>query len=685
MSPAEVEVEELQRALAEARESLEKEKRERQEIEDLLLVYERMVNASRDSITLINREFRYVAANDAYLRKRGVKKNEVVGRTVAEVWGDYAFNTFIRGAIDKALLGHHVHYQTWLNFSGSEERFVDVHFSPFHNAAGEVAYVAVTSHDITEIKHADLRNQESHRKAEVANMARSQFLAGMGHNIRTPMSSIVGLTGILMDLRPNTEQAGCLKAIKEAAESLMSYLNDAIEFFNFEEGRIEMQSIDFNVRMLIGDLPKSLRYGAYKRRAEVVPMVDASIPDMLRGDPGHLRQMLNITASTAMGFCASGPVALGVRLLRESENAIELEFDLRFTRSGDLPVELRDMFSSRFEDLHHQVRNRSGLHWEVGIAKELVCMLEGSMALEEQSGGKTRFILRVPFKKAAAPQPVRGAAAAENLRSRRVLVVDDDPLSSKLVSNYLESWGCHHEHRRSFAEALVLIQAQQRSHLGYDVVVCVDQELNGDAENFAKELRRNNGGGDTRLVMYANGGKRGDALRLQQAGYDALLTRPIPYSYLYECFCLLFAEQGRRTFLTRYAIEEFAAKTLRVLLAEDTPASQLLLSKLLVREGFKVDLAGDGQAAVEAVRHHEGYDLIIMDYHMPLLDGIESARAIRATEAKRGRRPPILLLSADHIEDVDKLLADAGIDAFLPKPFANEAFVNLLKKLSSRP
>jgi two-component system sensor histidine kinase/response regulator len=575
--------------------------------------------------------------------------------------------------------------------------------SQLQDEAGRHTGYIVVARDVTTIKAAEQALQHAKEAAEAANRAKAEFLATMSHEIRTPMNGVLGMNELLLASDLTAEQRECATLVQSSAQALLQVINDILDFSKIEAGRIELETLAFDVRATIGQALKPLALRAHEKGLELVCSVHPDVPAHVVGDPGRLRQVLVNLVGNAVKFTERGEVVVRVDRQVLEGNEVVLHIVVRDTGVG-VPAAKRELIFDAFTQADSSTTRRfGGTGLGLAITKRLVQLMHGRIWLESDEGPGSAFHFTARFAVAAAPGP--GARAPRPLDGLRVLVVDDNATSRRILGEMLAAWGLRPQVVDGGPAALAALGWATVAG-AVPALVITDHEMpDVDGIALAGRMKADVALAEIPIVMLSSSSVPQDQARARQVGVRGFLAKPVTQSELLNAIMSVLSrgldEVAEPLGEPAPASVATNGHRLRVLVAEDNVVNQRVTAGLLEQRGHRVVVVPNGRSALVALES-QPFDLVLMDIEMPEVDGFEATAVVRAYEheIRSGSRPapagsayavaragdariPIVALTAHAMKGMQERCLAAKMDGYVSKPIQAETLDATLARVAA--
>lgn len=539
----------------------------------------------------------------------------------------------------------------------------------------------------------ELARQDNKRlahEATAATRAKAVFLSNISHEIRTPMNAILGMNGLLLDTPLSSQQRELAATVQTSGEALLTIVNDLLDLSKIEHGALAIEETDLHLRQVVESAVEMFAGKAYEKGLELACLVQANIPTHLRGDAGRIRQVLVNLIGNAIKFTERGEVFVVASLQEQADLGVVVRFEIRDSGIGITHSTLSQLFLPFAQADTTPSRRFGGTGLGLAISERLVELMQGTIGADSQLGKGSTFWFTVHLAKPSVPHPEHSAVLPLGLAQLPLFIVDDNATQRGVIEHYLQSASLFDQrHFASGSEALnALAQLPRSSSTQPDAVVLLDQSMRDmDARQFAALVQSHPSLPHLRLVLLTPLAAPLDPEQLRHLGFHAWLSKPIRRAHLFsalqQAYALNYSPPHllRPVDLHRFGRADPDLAGLRVLVAEDNLPNQVFVRRLLLELGFEAQVVPNGFHALESLATR-AFDLVLMDCHMPELDGFDATRRIRASH-QPWADIPIIAVTADVGPSTRTACLAAGMDDYVTKPILTLELIESIRRVRS--
>ena len=525
--------------------------------------------------------------------------------------------------------------------------------------------------------------------AERASEAKSMFLANMSHEIRTPMNGVLGMAELLAHTKLDSRQRLYADTIHKSGAALLTIINDILDFSKIEAGRLELDLATFDLRAAVEDVAALIAPRAQEKKLEIVVRFQPDLPTQFVGDAGRIRQVITNLVGNAVKFTETGYVLVNVSGAATDRRA-DLKVEVQDTGVGIDAEHVARIFDAFQQADATTTRQYGGTGLGLSISKRLLEAMGGKIGVRSAPGAGSTFwfSLSLLLNREAPPAP----RPPFDAYGRRVLVVDDIEVNRRIAAEQLAAWGFSPDTAGSGAEALEALKTAAAACKPYELAILDFFMPAMDGEMLARAIRSDADIAATPLLVMSSVDQEGGAADFRKIGVEGYLVKPVRSAHLMQTIADLFLSRGSEPARDAAPAEPEAAdarqrsERVSVLVAEDNEVNQLVLRHMLPADRFEVTLTSNGAEALRAFEERSGgFDIVLMDVSMPVMDGYAAARAIRAHESSaQVPRAPIVCLTAHVLSRDVEMSVEAGMDDFLAKPISQDRLHAVIERWTSQ-
>ncbi len=691
--------------------------------------FEAIVRDSQDAIVSQDLAGRVLSWNLGAERISGYSASEVIGKTLQDFPETALFFDADLALLEQVATGQSVlHYETKRRVKDGRTIEIQMTVSPLRNEFGKVIAISKIARDITEQKNAERALQRAKENADRANLSKSLFLANMSHEIRTPMNSIVGLVDVLEETPLTEEQRRILATVKRAGQSLLGLINDILDVSKVEAGKLRIEKIQFHLEETLDQVVELMASRAHDKKIEVVYEIDERIPLELQGDPFRLRQIMMNLLSNAIKFTErNGQVDLRVRFSEIMDKKVWVEFEVKDNGIGIAEDKLISIFESYAQAEVSTSRNFGGTGLGLNISQQLTELMGGTIGVQSTLGKGSCFTVRIPFLFEGELPILSPGERNHRLSGRRVLLIDAHIEASVVTQRILESWGAKVVSCTTGEQAWLLARQSIEHESPFDFVLLNPDLPDFTGEEILKRFRMWREVFERTILLLDGYASRVDFHRSKEFGSCPSIIRPVRRTELNQVMqtvssskVLSFARSRDNDlradlFSTKRILEgpqargedcpgepmvsehtrigrnqgviqgansaEEKGSSRCILIVDDSEDNRNLLQFYLRATGYRLIIAENGERGYEEFRKQR-FDLVLMDVHMPILDGYGATEKIRNFEKENSLEPtPIVALTANAFsEDAERSFA-VGCTEHLTKPVKKKVLLEVVEQI----
>ncbi len=653
----------------------------KQEAEQNAALIHAIFESLTDQVYYKDAEARVTGGNSAWLKARGVKDiSELAGKTDKDMHPAPLGQKLYDKEIDQINKKEVTRARERHEGKNGEVIYLESIKSPFMNLAGEVIGLVGISRNVTQQVENEEKLIAAQQEAEAANKAKSSFLAMMSHEIRTPMNGVIGAASLLLGTELSELQEEFTHTIQVSGENLMTIINDILDYSKIEAGKIDLESTPFNLRECVEDAFDLFVQAAAKKNLELICDVEPDAPEGLLGDPTRLRQIVVNLLGNAIKFTEDGEVSVHVSPLEPDvdSKACKLEFSVRDTGIGISEEAQKRLFQSFTQADVSSTRKYGGTGLGLAISRRLTELMGGEIWLESEEGKGSTFKFIIELPTASMPKKKAEIVFSEQLKDKRVLIVDDNETNRRILATQMQQWEAFPE---LFSHPELVVD-HLKENPPYDIILLDFHMPVMDGSELAKAIYDLPDYPDTPLIILSSSFETVPA----DKSISARMAKPIKMNKLKHLMLQLINRGRGAETSTPVAGSHHRSKkkiSLRILVAEDNPINQRVAQMMLQRLGCEQAVfVENGEEAVAAVLDAE-YDVVLMDVQMPQMNGLEATAEIRKHVGKK-EEPWIIALTAGVMADERKKVMQSGMNDFMAKPLAVDQLEEKLQEVIER-
>jgi PAS domain S-box-containing protein len=642
------------------------------ELEKLSIVASETDNA----VTIMDSSGNFEWVNDGFIRMYGLNLKQFIEKRGKNILSA-SFNPQIRKAVNECITSKKsVMYEYKTTSAEDKTIWTQTSLTPILNKKGELTKLVSIDIDISKIKEAEL-------KAELANRSKSEFLARMSHEIRTPMNGVIGFADMLMDTKLSDEQLDYARTINRSGEALITLLNDILDFSKIEAGELSFDPIDFDPEVTVFDICDLITPRLANKPVEILCRVGDNVPAYIKTDPGRFRQVVVNLMGNAAKFTEKGEIELSLEIELEEKKRLKLHVKVRDTGIGIPAQKLEEVFNPFQQADDSTTRKYGGTGLGLAICKQISKLMAGDIWIESEEGKGSTFHFTCWVERST--REIDKKITYEFLEGKRILIVDDNLTNLEILSHTLERNGMRAEKIQNPDEVIQAIKRGNKDRDPFDMCIIDIQMPDVSGYDLCREIRNLEMPLSITPLLAFSSSTLTRTKKFQESGFDAFLPKPIRRAKILKVMERLLGKKDdtkkefkKHQILTQHSLAEESKHAIRILLAEDNPINLKLAQFMLEKAGYTITVANNGKQAVDKyISQPEGYDLILMDIQMPVIDGREATRMIRD---KGYTKVPIVAMTAEAMKGDREKCIRSGMNDYIAKPIKREIIYKMIKK-----
>ncbi|MBU0474480.1 MAG: PAS domain S-box protein [Bacteroidetes bacterium] len=648
---------------------------ERKKAEEKIAMLALAVQNTADNIAITDKDFNFIFINDSFTKTYGFKKEELIGQHISFIHSannlaETSNELFTAISKNKSWQGEVLN-----NKNDGTDFSVLLSVTPLQNEKGEIAGTVGITKDISEQKKYEQDLIFAKQQADEASNAKSVFLANISHELRTPLNGIIGMTDIIAKTKLTKNQERFVNNIKFSGDNLLAIINDLLDLSKIEMGKLELNEVEFSLIDELALILKPFGLRAFSKNIELLYNVNYSIPQTLIGDCFRLQQIINNLVGNAIKFTERGSITLNIEEENRDKENINLHFTISDTGIG-IPKDRQKIIFESFTQADRSVtRQYGGTGLGLSISSSLVNLFGGHIWVESEPGEGSNFHFIIPFK--ISPKQEAFLSDIANMDGLPVMIVEDSPTTSQLLEHIFSKWGMNPTIVANGEDALVELKKMFVNKKPYQLLY-LDIHLPGiDGFTVVETLKNDTNLKNLPIIMISKSHSSLDYDRANQLGVDAFYTKPFSHSELLETTQTVLLKKTRTDNKSINLSEELAkypqvedenyTQPLNIMAADDNEINHEILYELLSEKKHIITSAKNGQEAVSLYKENN-FDLILMDLHMPVMDGFTATKAIRKQEKGTNKHVIIIALTASAMKGENENCLSAGMDGYISKP-----------------